>query len=186
MDDRQILDLYWARSETAISETAKQYGRYCHYIAYNILRNDEDSEECVNDAYWKAWEAIPPQRPRCLSAFLGTITRNLALDRYKRRKAEKRGNGLLPLTLDELLECVPASDDTTRIIEEMVLADILNRFLASLSADARNIFMRRYYYFNSIQEIAADFHISQSKVKMSLLRSRSILRKHLEKEEIFL
>ena len=101
MDDKKILDLYWMRSEAAISETANKYGRYCHSIAFNILRNHEDSQECVNDVYLKAWKAMPPQRPNRLSVFLGKITRNLSLNRYKKQTAEKRGCGQVPLVLDE-------------------------------------------------------------------------------------
>jgi len=109
MNDTEILDLYWARSESAISETAQQYGSYCASIAINILRNKEDAEECVNDAYLKAWNAIPPQRPTVLSSFLGRITRNLSFDKYKARKAQKRGGDETALLLSELEDCIPAA-----------------------------------------------------------------------------
>ena len=184
MDDNQIIDLYWARSENAISETADKYGKYCHYIAYNILFNDEDSEECVNDTYLKAWGVIPPQRPNRLSTFLGKITRNLALDRYKYNSREKRGNGQMPLVLDEIAECVSAADNTEHIIDDMVLLDCFNRFLAALPTETCNIFMRRYWFLSSIKEIAADFSISESKVKMTLLRARNELKQLLMKEGI--
>lgn len=184
MDDKQIIDLYWARSENAISETADKYGKYCHYIAYNILFNDEDSEECVNDTYLKAWGVIPPQRPNRLSTFLGKITRNLALDRYKYNSREKRGNGQMPLVLDEIAECVSAADNTEHIIDDMVLVDCFNRFLAALPTETRNIFMRRYWFLSSIKEIAADFSISESKTKMTLLRARNELKQLLMKEGI--
>lgn len=182
MGDQQIVDLYWARAENAISETAHKYGRYCHYIAYNILHNDEDSEECVNDTYLKAWNVIPPQRPNKLSTFLGKITRNLALDRYKYNSREKRGGAQMPLVIDELAECVSATDTTSHIIDDMVLVDCFNRFLATLPAEPRKIFMRRYWYFSSIKEIANDFSISESNVKMSLSRTRNKLKQLLEKE----
>lgn len=110
MEDRQIVDLYWARSENAISETERKYGRYCYYIAYNILHNNEDSEECVNDTYLNAWKAMPNQRPSKLSTFLGKITRNLSLNRWELYNAEKRGSGQIPLALDELHECIPTSN----------------------------------------------------------------------------
>lgn len=184
MDDKQIIDLYWARSENAISETADKYGKYCHYIAYNILFNDEDSEECVNDTYLKAWGVIPPQRPNRLATFLGKITRNLALDRYKYNNREKRGNGQMPLVLNELAECVSVTDSTEHIINDMVLVDCFNRFLATLPTETRNIFMRRYWFLSSIKEIAADFAISESKVKMTLLRARNDLKQLLMKEGI--
>lgn len=182
MEDNEILDLYWARSENAISETENKYGRYCHYIAFNILHSYEDSEECVNDTCLKAWEVIPPQRPNRLSTFLGKITRNLALDRYKYNNRGKRGGSQLPLALDELATCVSSSDQTEAIIDEMVLTDCLNRFLAALPAEKRKLFLRRYWHFSSIKDIAADFSISEGKVKMSLLRTRNELKQFLEKE----
>lgn len=186
MDDKKILDLYWMRSEAAISETANKYGRYCHFIAFNILRNNEDSQECVNDVYLKAWKTIPPQRPSRLSVFLGKITRNLSLNLYKKQNAEKRGNGQIPLVLDELQECIPTADSTKQAIDELILTEILNRFLSSLPAETRKIFMRRYWYLSSVKEIAEDFHIGESKVKMLLLRSRNKLKMLLEKEGILL
>lgn len=184
MDDKQILDLYWARSEKAIAETISKYGRYCRSIAYNILRNNEDCEECVNDTYLKAWESIPPQRPNSLSAFLGRITRNLSLNKYKHNKTHKRGLGQIPLVLEELQECIPSVNNTEHLADELVLTEVLNRFLADLPPEARMIFMRRYWYMSSIKEIAADFSASESKVKMSLSRSRNKLRDLLGKEGI--
>ncbi len=184
MDDKQILDLYWARSESAISESMRKYGRYCHFIAYNILHNAEDSEECVSETWLKAWNSMPPHRPGRLSAFLGKITRHLSLNRYQHCNAEKRGSGQITLALDELQECVPAAGSVEQIVEEMTLTDILNRFLASLGAETRTIFMRRYWYLCSVREIADDLHIGESKVKMTLLRSRNQLKALLEKEGV--
>jgi RNA polymerase sigma-70 factor (ECF subfamily) len=186
MDDTKIIDLYWARSENAISETATKYGKYCRTIAYNILRNNEDSEECVSDTYLRAWEAMPPQRPRRLQAFLGKITRNLSLDRYKRLSAEKRGGGEVPVALDELLECIPAENSTEKAIEDIALTESLNRFLGTLSTESRRIFLRRYWYLTPVKEIAKEYSIGESKVKMSLLRSRKELKQFLEKEGITL
>ena len=125
MDDRQIIELYNERSETAISETADKYGKYCYYIAYHILYNEQDSEECVNDTYLKTWQAIPPQCPNKLSAFLGRITRNLALNRYRYYIKEKRGYGQTSLVLDELQECVPSGNSTEQAIEEKLLVELL-------------------------------------------------------------
>ena len=186
MEDRQIVDLYWARSEKAISETSEKYGRYCYSIANSILHNHEDSEECVNDTWLRAWNAMPDERPDNLSAFLAKITRNLSLNRWERLSAQKRGAGQLPLSLEELSDCIPAANDTERIVDDITLTDILNRFLSSLSAEKRKVFMRRYWYMSSIAEIAADFSISESKVKMSLLRSRKELKQLLEKEGVVL
>ncbi|NLC67456.1 MAG: RNA polymerase sigma factor [Clostridiaceae bacterium] len=184
MDDKQIVDLYWVRSEKAITETANKYGKYCYYIAYNILYNNNDSEECVNDTYLKAWNVIPPQRPNKLSTFLGKITRNLALDRYRYNSREKRRGSQVPLIIDELAECISATGNIEHIIDEMVLVDCLNRFLAMLPAETRKIFMRRYWYFSPIKDIAKDFSISKSNVKMTLLRARNKLKQLLEKEGI--
>lgn len=186
MNDKQIVDLYWARSENAISETSKKYGKYCHYIARNILHNNEDSEECVNDTYLRAWEAMPPHRPEKLSAFLGKIVRNLALDRYKQYTAKKRGSGQVSIVLDELQDCIPASDSVTEAIDDFILIDIFNRFLAGLPAEKRKIFVRRYWYLSPIKEIANDYSISESKVKVTLLRIRNDLRQVLEKEGVSL
>ena len=186
MEDNQIIRLYCERSEEAIRQTAAKYGNYCHTIAYNILHNLEDSEECVNDTYWKAWGIIPPRRPKRLAAFLGKITRNLSLDRYRCYTAEKRGNGEMAVALEELGECVSSMENLDAHADEMVLTEILNRFLESLSAEQRRIFMRRYWYVSSVKEIAEDFGITESKVKMSLFRSRNELKSMLETEGVFI
>ena len=182
VEDKQIIDLYWARAETAISETAKKYGRYCHSIAFNILHSHEDSEECVNDTFFNAWRAIPPQRPSKFAAFLGTITRHLSLNRWEQYNAEKRGCGQVPLVLEELSDCIPASENVEQVVDDLALTELLNRFLGTLSTDSRKIFMRRYWYMNTIKEIAKGYSMSESKVKMSLLRSRNELKQLLEKE----
>lgn len=184
MEDRQIIDLYWERSEAALSQTAKKYGRYCHTIAFHVLRSAEESEECVSDTYMAAWKSIPPHRPSVLKTFLGKITRNLALNRYEYLHAEKRNAGQIPLVLDELRECLPSSDHTEDVVDNIVLAELLDRFLAELSAEQRKIFMRRYWYLSSVREIAEEYGLSESKVKMSLFRSRKTLRQILEKEGI--
>ena len=150
MDDRQIIELYNERSETAISETADKYGKYCYYIAYHILYNEQDSEECVNDTYLRTWQAIPPQCPNKLSAFLGRITRNLALNRYRYYMKEKRGYGQTSLVLDELQECVPATGSTEpeQVVEDKLLSEVLNRFLHELPTEKRMMFLRRYWYLS--------------------------------------
>ncbi len=186
MDDTEIMNLYWARSERAIGETAKKYGSYCRSIAFRILRNDQDSEECVNDTWLNAWNAMPPQRPAVLSTFLGRITRNLALNRWKQVRAEKRGSGEMTVALEELRECVPASDGAESALDDMALADALSRFLFSLPQEAQKFFVQRYWYVCSIREIAHNCGVGASKVKMSLLRSRQDLQKFLQKEGITL
>lgn len=184
MEDQQIIELYWQRSEEAIAQTARKYGRYCHTIAYNILQNECDSDECVNDTYMRTWNSIPPRRPALLSALLAAITRNLALDRYKHNVAQKRGGGQVQLALDELYECIPAGKSEEELIESRVLTDALNRFLGGLPERTRRIFMLRYWYLCSVGKIAQSMGLSESGVKMSLLRSRRQLKAMLQKEGI--
>ena len=185
MDDTRIIDLYWARSEEAIRETDLKYGPYCRTIAWNILQDREDSEECVNDTWLQAWNAMPPKKPSLLKAFLGKITRNLALDRCKYNRAEKRGGGQVALALEELAECVGSGSEEERM-ENRLLTELLNRFLDSLSQKNRQIFMLRYWYFCTVQQIADSLGLSESGVKMSLLRSRRQLKALLEKEGVCL
>ena len=186
MEDNQIIALYFARSEDAIVHTDQKYGSYCRTIAFNIVHNELDTEECVNDTYLKTWNVIPPRRPNKFSAFLGKITRNLALDRYRYFSAEKRGAGEMPLALDEMTCCVPSNDCEEQWLDRNALTTVLNRFLTSLPKQQRMIFMRRYWYVSSIQEIADDYHLTESKVKMSLMRSRSKLKSLLQQEGIAL
>lgn len=184
MEDEEIIELYWLRSERAIEETAHRYGRFCHSIAYNVLSNREDSEECVNDTYLHTWNAIPPRRPNRFSAFLGKITRNLALKKYEKYTAEKRGGGAVPLALEELSECIPDPDSVERYMDERMLAETLNRFLKGLPLETRGIFLHRYWKLDAVKEIAREFGLSESKVKMSLMRTRGKLKNFLEQEGI--
>ena len=186
MDDKEILELYIARSEQAISETSRKYGRYCHYIAYSILQNDEDSKECVNDTYLQTWNSIPPQYPNRLQTFLGKITRNLSINKWEKRSAEKRGGGQVPLILDELAECVSSDENTAQTVEDVVIREVLNRFLENLPAETRKIFVRRYWYMSSVKEIAEEYNLSQSKVAVTLFRTRGKLKVALEKEGVTL
>lgn len=186
MDEKEIVELYWCRSEHAIKETDIKYGKYCNTIAFNILGNQQDSEECVNDTYWKAWNSIPPKRPAKLSAFLGKITRNLALNRYEHLTADKRGSGQVCVALDELAECIPDPNYVERIVEDKLLADMINRFLSTLSKETRQIFLRRYWGLYPVDQIASDLGISISKCKMSLYRTRRKLKSFLEKEGIII
>ena len=181
MDDKQIVDLYWARSETAIVETEKKYGRYCYYIAHQILSSDEDAKEVVNDTYLKTWNTIPPQRPTKLKPYVGMISRQLALDTYEAQHTQKRG-GQLPLVLDELSECIPDNSSGADISDSFLLSDSLNRFLWKLPERTRNIFVRRYFYMSSITEIAKDFQLKESNITMHLLRTRKKLEQFLKKE----
>lgn len=186
MEDEQIIALYFARSERAISKTAEKYGRYCHFIACNILCNDSDAEECVNDTYLQTWRSIPPKRPNRLQTFLGKITRNLALNRYEAQSAQKRGGGQVPLILDELGECIASASCTESIVDELVIKDVLNSFLERLPAEARKIFVRRYWYMDTVKQIAAAYGLGESKVAVTLFRTRERLRDAFEKEGIVL
>ena len=183
MEDGRIVELYWERNEDAIAETQKQYGKYCHSIANNVLHSDEDAEECVNDTYVRAWNSMPPQRPVRLSSFLGKITRNLALDRYLFDRAKKRARST-DLILDEIEECIPDPDTATPLAEEIALKDAINGFLASLPKKNRMVFLRRYWYLSSVKEIAADYDMTESNVKVMLHRTRQAFKTHLEKEGI--
>lgn len=182
MEDNRIVDLYWARSENAISETAVKYGKYCYSIAYHILTSEEDAEESVNDTYLDAWNSMPPHRPNMLSCFLGKLTRRIAIDKWRSRNAQKRGGGEVALTLEELAECVPSGHDVEQEIEEKELLSALNEFLARLSANERDVFLCRYFFLLSIEEISEKFTFSPSKVKSMLSRIRKRLRADLEKE----
>ena len=184
MEDNAIIDLYFARDEQAIAETDRKYGNYCYGIANRILSSREDCEETVSDTYYKTWNAIPPRRPNKLSAFLGRITRNLALNRYNRETARKRGGGQIALAAEELAECLPDPNTVERQIEDRALAELLNRFLAGLPGETRKIFLRRYWQLCSVKEIGALYGISESKVKMSLMRTRGKLKRFLEQEGI--
>ncbi len=184
MEDNQIVNMYFERSEDAISVTQKKYNRYANYIAYNILNNREDSEECVNYAYLKVWDSIPPHRPENLATYLGKIVRNLALDMYDKYKAKKRGTGQVALALEELKECVSSSERVENIVDEITLKEALNKFVKELPKETRIIFVRRYWYLSSIKEIAKEYELSESKVKMTLMRTREKLKMYLEQEGI--
>ena len=179
MEDSQIIDLYWARLEQAIQETDTKYGGYCRAIAHNILKSMEDSEECVSDTWLRAWNAMPPQRPSVLSAFLGRITRNLSLDRYKAARAEKRGG-----SSDELSECVPAGGSVEQTMDERELGQAIDRFLRTIPEKQCSLFLRRYWYAESISQIAERYSLKENTVKSILFRTREQLRKFLQKEGV--
>ncbi len=180
------MDLYWERNELAIRESEKSYGRYCQSIAYNILHDREDSDECVNDTWMRAWGVIPPKRPDRLAIFLGTITRNLSIDRWKRKRAQKRGNGETEVALEELTECIPAVNSTEDIVEASELERMINDFLYSLSEQDCNVFLRRYWFMEEYAVISDKYGIKLNTVKTSLHRTREKLRVYLEKEGVAL
>lgn len=186
MDDEKIIALYWARLEKAITETKRKYGRYCYAIAYRILRNPQDAEECENDTYLDAWNQIPPSRPTAFSTFLGIITRRISLDRFRKSHAEKRGGGETAVSLDELEECIALGKALDETIEEKMLAESISRFLRALPETEASVFIHRYWHFRSISEIAKAYAFSESKVKMTLKRTRDQLRLYLESEGFFI
>ena len=183
MNDAEIIQLYWNRDEKAIPATAKKYGNYCAVIAGNILENKEDAEECVNDTWLRAWNSMPPQRPNQLRLFLAKITRNLSFDKFKARPAGKRGSGETAVALDELEECLPSSSSVEAEIAAKELEDCVNRFLHALPERECNVFLRRYFYVESVAEIAEAYGLKESNVWMILSRTRKKLRSFLEKED---
>lgn len=182
MNDKDIVELYWMRSERAIAETSSKYGNYCYAIAYRILTNAEDAGECVNDTYLGAWNSMPPHRPSILSTFLGKITRRISINRWKHNNRDKRGAGEISLALEELSDCIPSSMDTESIIESKELAKAINTFLSALPDTERDVFLCRYWFLASVSEISQKFDFSQSKTKSMLMRTRGKLYQFLQKE----
>ena len=182
MEDERIVKLYWERNEMAIRETHLKYGNYCYSIAYNVLHSHEDSAECVNDTWVGAWNAIPPQWPTRLKCFLARITRNIAIDRYKYYNAQKR-HAEIENVIEEYWECIPNGDAS--IEDEFLLRNAINGFLASLDERTRVIFMRRYWYSMSVNDIANIMHLSESHVSVILHRTRIKFKKYLIEEGVF-
>lgn len=179
MEDNDIIQLFFDRDEQALAETSAKYGNYCSSIARNILKNLEDAEECVNDTYLKVWNVIPPTRPTIFKAFIGRITRNISFNLYKKTNADKRGNGQIALILDELAECVSNGPDPYQKIEKDELLKNINSFLEKLPQDKRIMFVRRYWYSDSVTDIAKRCGVSENSVSVSLNRLRKRLHNYL-------
>lgn len=186
MEDTLIIDLYVNRNEAAIEKTAAKYGNYCFTIANNILADHADTQECVNDTYLKTWEQIPPTIPRFLRAFLGKITRNLALDRYRFKTRDKRGGSEFELLLDELEDCVATRTTADSVLDLNYTKTVINDWLKELPTENRMMFIRRYWYVWSIQEVAKSLQITESKAKSTLFRMRKELKMRLEREGVTL
>ena len=182
MEDEKIVKLYWDRKEDAIRESEIKYGKYCYSVAYNILHSPEDSDECVNDTWRGAWEAMPPEKPTKLQSFLARITRNIAIDRYRYDNAQKRG-AEVESAIDEYWECIPNQEAS--IEDETVLKQAINGFLATLDTQTRVIFMRRYWYSMSVKDIARSMRLSESHIGVILHRTRNKFKAYLTKEGIF-
>lgn len=182
MDDRDILDLYFARDEGAIEATAQKYGAYCSAVARNILDDPQAAEECLNDTWLRCWNAIPPQRPLSLKSFAGRIARNLALTRLRARDAQKRGGGQAELALEELSECVSGSPTPEDALDRQAFQAALDRFLDGLPQLQRDLFLRRYWYLDSVSQLAQRFGMSETRVTTTLHRLRGRLKQHLNQE----
>lgn len=183
MEDKDIIVLYWKRSEEAVRETEVKYGSFLRMLSYRILHNREDAEECENDTLTAAWNTIPPTRPDSLKAYLGRIVRNLSLDRYTYYKAGKR-NRELDVLLSELEECLSADNQVEEAFEAGELAAMINGFLQSVKQENRVIFVRRYWYADSVKTIASLCRISEGKVKTVLFRMRMQLKEYLEERGV--
>ena len=184
-NDAQIIDLYWNRDAQAISASMDRYGAYCFSIADGILNNAQDAEECVNDTWLKAWNAIPPTRPTVLKIFFAKITRHLSFDKYKAGKALKRGGGNIQLVLDELAECIADESDVEGQADAKELGKVINQFVASLPEREQNLFVRRYFFSEPIKAIADRYDLRENSVHVTLSRIRKRLRSHLSKEGYF-
>ena len=182
MEDHELVALYWSRNEAAIEETGRKYGPYLYKVAYNILADREDAEESVNDTYLKTWNAIPEARPTVLSTFLARITRQTAIDKWRRRRSQKRGGGEYQAALDELEDCVAGGETPEDTVDRKELAEAIDRFLYAESGEARDIFLARYFYADPIKEIARATGYGEGKIKSMLFRMRKRLKEYLEKE----
>ncbi len=182
MEDRKIVDLYWQRDENAIPETAAKFGGYCRTIAYNILADAEDAEECLNDTWLRAWNTMPTNRPNKLAPYLGKLSRWISLTRLREKTSLKRGGGETELVLDELAEAVDSGADVEKAVELNELNAALRRFLKNLGETERQVFLARYWFIASIAEIAEKFGFSESKVTSMLHRTRKKLLAYLKEE----
>lgn len=181
MEDSQIVELYWQRNESAIDHTQNKYGSYLAKIAYNILNDREDSDESVNDTYLAAWNSMPPHKPNVLSTYLGKLTRRISIDLFRKKTAQKRESGQYALSLEELEQCV-GSETVDEQLELQLLSESIAEFLRKQPPQTRHVFIGRYYYLDTVKDIARYCRISESKVKVLLFRTRQALRKHLEEE----
>lgn len=186
MEDKSIVDLFWRRDESAIRETKEKYNRYLSKIAYNILGNLQDCEECLNDTYLRAWNTIPPGKPSNLSLYLAKIIREQSINLYRRHHAAKRGKGEYALSLEELAECLSGQDTPEQEIDMQLLTQLINGYLRTVSTENRILFIRRYYYCDSVQELAKRSGFSKAKVKTVLFRMRGELKEYLGKEGFLL
>lgn len=185
MQDKRIIELYWARDTEAIVQSGRKYGSYCFSVAKNILENHEDAEECVNDTWFDAWNAMPPHRPKVLRMFFAKITRRISLDRWRRRMSQKRGSGETPAVLEELAECIAGESDLEEEIIANELAECIRVFLRMLPARDCDVFLRRYFFTESISEISAGYGLTNNHTSVILNRTRNKLKTYLAGEGYF-
>ena len=186
MEEKAILDLYFARDELAITETDRKYGSYCYSVANRILSSPEDSEETVSDTYWQAWKSIPPQRPSFLKLFLAKITRNLALNRLQKQSAAKRGGGDVAFVLEELAECIPGTEQIDDQLNAKELARVIRAFLDTLPERDQDIFLQRYFFFDDAETIAVRFRMKRTNINLILSRIKRKLKIYLTQEGYYL
>lgn len=183
LSDAEIVSLFQARDETAISAASKKFGSYCGTVVKGILKNPQEAEECLNDTWLKAWESIPPHEPTNLGAFLATLAKNISLNRYTQTHAKKRGGGEISLVLEELAECSSRNNNVEKVYEHKLLVEAVNEFLRSLPRDKRDIFVLRYWFCLSTAEIAKKVGaLNRNSVSVTLLRTRRALTAHLKKQ----
>ena len=185
MDDKQIIELYFERNEQAIKETQNKYGAFCHRMAMNILGIHEDAEECVNDTYYSVWKQIPPTVPEVFKVYLGRITRNLSISRFRAMRAKKRYSSM-EIMLSELNDCVPSSSNVEQTIEVMQLSDYISEWLDSLPEEDCALFVRRYWFGDEVQELAKKCGITAAKMAQRMLRLRKSLKAALEQKGVAL
>ena len=186
LEDKKIVELYLLRDEKAITESKRKYGQYCYAIAYRLLQNRMDAQECENDTYLGAWNAIPPHQPQNLGTFLGKIVRHISIKCYQKNHAQRRGGGSIEVALDDLKDCLAHDKTLDEELENRQIGVLIDAFLRTLPKAEREVFLLRYWYMDSIKEICAALGYGESKVKMMLLRTREKLLYHLEKEGIYL
>ena len=185
MSEQEILDLYLARDEQAVQKSQETYGAYCHTIAYRILQDEGDAAECVNDTWFQAWRTIPPTIPHHLGAYLAKITRNLSLNRYRKIHQKKREGDRVAVCIDELQECLPSDETPEKVYEQTCLTKLINDFVSELPKEERIMFVRRYFYMDSVAEVAKLLGCSESKIKTTMFRTRKKLQEILTKEEVY-
>lgn len=182
MEDQRIVELYWGRDESAIKETDRKYGRYLLKVAYNILANEQDSEESVSDTYFDAWNSMPPHKPGALSSYLAKITRRVSIDLFRRKNRDKRRASEYAVSLTELEDCLSAAGGPEEELDAKLLGEAINAFLHQQSEDARNTFVGRYYFLDPVKEVARYCGLTESAAKSMLYRTRVKLRDYLKEE----